>query len=164
MDLKRQTLLYVFRSDGGGHREVLLGEKLSGFGRGMIMGLGGHVEHGESDLEAAVREAHEEAHIVVPPESAIRVATLTYRFPTQPAWDAVVTVFLGPSWFGEVAPSEELSPIWFPVSNLPLDRMWDDERYWLPHVLAGKNLVADFTFDESCSAVQEHSVVEGKPE
>jgi hypothetical protein len=42
--------------------------------------------------------------------------------------------------------------------------MWDDEQFWLPQVLGGEQLVADFTFDQSCSAVRQHSVVAGRLE
>lgn len=161
VDLRRQTLLYVFRGDDE-TREVLLGEKLRGFGMGKIMGLGGHVEAGESDLEAAIREAHEEANVVVRRESAARAATLTYLFPARPTWDAVVAVFVCSSWSGEICASDEMAPIWFGLSELPLDRMWDDEQYWLPRVLAGEKLLAEFIFDESGTFVQEHSVLTGR--
>ncbi|MGI8416058.1 MAG: 8-oxo-dGTP diphosphatase [Nakamurella sp.] len=153
----------MFRGDAE-TREVLLGEKLRGLGTGKIMGLGGHAEAGESDLDAAIREAHEEANVVVRPESTARAVTLTYRFPSRPAWDAKVAVFVCSSWSGKVSASNELTPIWFGLSDLPLDRMWDDEQYWLPRVLAGENLLAEFIFDESCTAVQKQSVVAGLSE
>jgi len=49
MELTRQTLMYLFRGEVPA-REVLLGHKLRGFGEGKVMGVGGHVEAGESDL------------------------------------------------------------------------------------------------------------------
>lgn len=153
--------MYVFRGDGE-TREVLLGQKLRGFGKGKIMGLGGNVEAGEGYLDAAIREAYEEAHITVRPEAAEHVATLTYRFPSMPAWDAVVAVFLGRSWSGEVAPSDELAPAWFSAIAPPFERMWDDERYWLSRVLAGEQLTVEMIYNESCTAVQEHSVITGR--
>jgi len=160
MSLTRQTLLYVFRGESAA-REVLLGEKLQGFGTGMIMGLGGHVEDGESDAEAAVREAHEEAGVQVELADASRRATVTYRFPAQPSLDAEVAVFIGEPWTGHVTASDELRPEWFPVAQVPLDRMWDDEQYWLPCVLGGELLVAEFVFDDSGSKVAHHTVTRG---
>lgn len=163
MVMTRHTLLYVFGSRGGA-RDVLWGERLRGFGKGRGHGSRRARRTGRRALDAAVRGAHEEAHITVQRESAQRVAALTCRLPSKPAWDAVVAVCVGRSWSGCASPSEELSPSWFPVSDLALHRMWDDEQYWLPQVLGGASLVADFTFDEACSTVRRHSSVEGSPE
>ncbi|MDQ6658841.1 MAG: hypothetical protein M3Z00_11565, partial [Actinomycetota bacterium] len=64
-----------------------------------------------------------------------------------------VYVFVDRAWSGRVAPSDELRPAWFPVAELPLDRMWDDEQYWLSRVLGGESLNAEFVFDDSCAKV-----------
>ena len=60
------TLCFLLRDAERG-TEVLLGLKRTGFGIGKIVGIGGHVEPGESDAEAVVREVWEEAGVVVPP-------------------------------------------------------------------------------------------------
>ena len=57
-----------------------------------------------------------------------------------------VTVFTSADWSGEAAESDEIRPQWFPVTALPLDRMWDDGRHWLPRVLAGERLRAVFSY------------------
>jgi len=155
--LPLQTLLYIFRDDADG-RHVLLGEKIRGFGHGMIMAPGGHVEPGESVKPAAVREAEEEVGVTVSEADADHVAVLTYRFPTQPSLDAEVHAFCASRWSGIVRSSDELEPSWFPVDSLPLHRMWDDEQYWLPRMLTGQRLAAHFTFDESCRQVVQWSV------
>jgi 8-oxo-dGTP diphosphatase len=147
-----QTLLYVFRDHPTG-RQLLLGEKLTGFGRGMIMAPGGHVEPGESVAAAAIREAEEEAGVIIAPDDLDHLAVLTYLFPARPEWDAEVHAFCARQWSGIVRPSPELRPLWFAVDALPLQRMWDDERYWLPRALAGERLAAEFTFDDSCREV-----------
>lgn len=46
-----------------------------------------------------------------------------------------------------------MEPQWYPVTSLPLDDMWDDERYWLLRVLAGERLAAELTYDEACETV-----------
>lgn len=157
MSLPVQTLLYVFRESEAG-RQVLLGRKVRGFGLGMIMAPGGHVEPGESVESAAVRETQEEVGVTVAESDIDQVAALTYRFPSRPDLDAVVHAYCARRWSGEVQASDELDPIWFAVSELPLDRMWDDERYWLPRVLAGERLAAEFVYDASCTRVASNSV------
>lgn len=153
MALIRQTLCYVFRDGPDGSRQVLLGHKLRGFGTGKIMGLGGHVEPGETDAEAAVREMCEESGVVIDLADVSQRASITYLFPTQPNLNAHVGVFFGERWTGTVTPCAEIRPEWFPVDAPPLDQMWDDDRYWLDRVLAGERLTAVFTFDAAIELV-----------
>ncbi len=40
-----------------------------------------------------------------------------------------------------------MRPQWYAVSQLPFDAMWADDKHWLPRVLAGEKIVADFAFD-----------------
>lgn len=155
--LTSQTLCHVL-STTSGRTKVLLGRKLQGFGAGKVMGLGGHVEPGETEAEAAVREVYEESGVQIDPDYLSHRATITFRFPTKPKWDAVVTVFVGEQWTGNTTDSLEVSPAWYDIDQLPLDEMWDDERYWLPRVLHGERLTATITYDESCSKVTDAKI------
>ena len=143
-----------------GGRRVLLGRKKTGLGTGKIVGLGGHVEPGETARQAAVREVGEEAGLLVEPAALREVAVVTYLFPARPRWDQVVSVFSASGWTGEPAESDEISPRWFPVHELPLGQMWDDARYWLPQALAGHRLTARFTFAADCDTVAHAQVAE----
>ena len=153
MTLPRQALCYVFRDQVDGSRQVLLGRKLRGFGTGMIMGLGGHVEPGESDAQAALREVREESGLAIDPSSISHRAAITYLFPAKPSLNAQVAVFFGAYWSGTVTESDEIRPQWFSADAPPLQEMWDDEQYWLPHVLAGEHVVAVFTFNDAGARV-----------
>jgi 8-oxo-dGTP diphosphatase len=137
-------LLTADRADRG--REVLLGYKKTGLGQGKIVGLGGHLDPGESPAEAAVREVAEESGLRVPVAALTEVAHLTFLFPQSPSWDMDVVVFVSAAWSGTPAETEEIRPQWFPLDGLPFDRMWDDSRRWLPRVLAGERLTAAFTY------------------
>lgn len=88
MSVPVQTLLYVFCDDQEAGRQVLLGRKVRGFGSGLVMAPGGHVEPGESVVSAAVREAQDEVGITVSESDVDRIAVLTYRFPSRPELDA----------------------------------------------------------------------------
>ena len=85
--LTSTCLCLLTRTDGDGTREVLLGRKKTGLGTGKIVGLGGHVEPGESAAEAAAREAKEESGICVTPGSLALAAHVTFLFPAHPSWD-----------------------------------------------------------------------------
>ena len=38
---------------------------------------------------------------------------------------------------------------WFSRDKIPYDRMWDDDKYWLPAILDGKRVQATFVFREN---------------
>ncbi len=119
MQVSRQTLCYVFRPGDRGQQQVLLGRKKRGFGAGKIMGLGGHAEPGESDIACALREVYEEAGITIVPESVTQRAALTFIFPARPELNALVIVFIGKQWSGQVQESDEITPEWFDVASRP---------------------------------------------
>jgi 8-oxo-dGTP diphosphatase len=144
--LTSTCLCLLLRTRGDGTREVLLGYKKTGFGQGKIVAPGGHVEPGESAVAAAAREVKEESGVIVAQAALTEAAQLTFLFPEHPAWDMDVAVFTAADWSGEPAESDEIRPQWFPVTALPLDRMWDDGRQWLPRVLAGERLRATFSY------------------
>jgi 8-oxo-dGTP diphosphatase len=141
-----------------GAPRVLLGHKKTGLGQGKIVGLGGHVEPGESPAEAAAREAKEESGLTVPRAALTEAAELTFLFPAHPAWDMDVAVFTCAEWSGEPAETDEVRPQWFPVADLPFDRMWDDAPRWLPRVLSGERLRAVFRYADDNETVVAHTV------
>ena len=157
---RRSTCLCLLTSDSGSDRgrEVLLGHKKTGLGTGKIVGLGGHVEPGESPAEATAREVKEESGINVTAGALSELAHVTFLFPTRPSWDMDVVVFASADWSGEPAETEEIRPEWFPVTALPFDHMWEDARHWLPRVLAGERLAATFSYAPDCETVAEATI------
>ncbi len=53
--------------------------------------------------------------------------------------------------------SEEMSPRWFNEDALPYDRMWPDDQYWLPQVLAGKTILGRFDYSDD-DTIEDYSV------
>jgi 8-oxo-dGTP diphosphatase len=151
--LTATCLCLLTRVTAGGQREVLLGHKKTGLGTGKIVGLGGHLEEGETPAEAAAREVKEESGVHVLPGALTEAAFVTFLFPARPAWDMTVTVFTATDYSGDPAETGEIRPEWFPRAGLPLDRMWDDARQWLPRVLDGERLRATFTYAGDCATV-----------
>lgn len=118
--------------------EILLAMKKRGFGEGKWNGAGGMIEEG------ATRETEEEFNIT--PKSLTAVAILNFKFLDKPEWDRVVKVFTINEWEGEPCESEEMRPQWFPIKEIPLSAMWEADTHWLPVVLAGKVILADFDY------------------
>ena len=151
--LPQVCVCYVLRHGPDGGLQVLLGRKKKGLGLGNIVGLGGKLEPGETALDAAVREIEEESGLVVAASALEPRGVLTYLFPYREGWSQQSSVFVCTEWTGSPRESDELNPVWFDVSELPVDEMWDDARYWLPDVLAGEPVRATFTFGEDLATV-----------
>jgi len=134
------TLCFLIRDRPGGGTEVLLGLKKTGFGRGKIVGLGGHVEPGESHAEAACREVGEEAGVTVLERDLRPAGVVEFVFPARPEWNMCTTLFTTRRWQGEPVESREIAPEWFDALSLPVDRMWQDADHWLPVVLEGRTV------------------------
>ncbi|WP_427132756.1 8-oxo-dGTP diphosphatase [Pseudarthrobacter sp. S9] len=146
------TLCFLLR-DGAAGPQVLLGMKKTGFGIGKIVGLGGHVEPGETDAEAACREVHEEAGIIVR-ESDLRDAGLIeFVFPARPEWNMSTRLFTARRWTGDPVESPEIIPEWFLTSSLPLERMWQDAEHWLPVALGERVVDAVITLNDDNETV-----------
>ncbi len=141
--LRPASLCLLLRED-----EVLLALKKRGFGMGKWTGVGGKPEPGETIDQTAVRETEDE--IGVTPLAPRRVATLDFIFPDQPqfaGWSMRVAVYLADHWIGEPVETEEVAPAWFRRDAIPYPGMWADAPYWLPPVLRGQHIHAEFHFD-----------------
>jgi len=152
------TLCFIF--DGRPPRRILLGRKKRGFGCGKYNGLGGKVRPGETPIRTIVREVAEEAGVTVSLDTLRSVGSVTFVFPFEPTFDHHVHLFVTTDWGGEIRESAEVEPIWFPIDGIPFDRMWDDDRHWLPVVLAGKRIRAEFSFAEDNETVASWSLEE----
>ncbi|WP_416405562.1 8-oxo-dGTP diphosphatase [Arthrobacter sp. LFS091] len=139
MTAAQVTLCFLLRDAAGGEH-VLLGTKKTGFGRGKVVGVGGHLEEGETAEQAACREVMEEISVVVAPEDLVPAGTVDFVFPARPEWNMATTVFLTRAWDGEPIESVEIAPAWFPVDRLPVERMWADAEHWLPAMISGQRI------------------------
>ena len=152
------TLCFIL--DGQPPARILLGRKKRGFGKGKLNGFGGKVRPGETPIQAIAREVAEEAGVVVSLDTLRPAGSVTFVFPFRPAFDHHVHLFVTTDWHGEVHESTEMEPAWFPIDGIPFDSMWDDDRYWLPRVLSGKRIRAEFSFAEDNETVLSASLEE----
>ena len=131
------TLCFPLRVGDDGE-QVLLGLKKTGMGTGKVVGLGGHVEPGESVVQAICREVFEESSLTVEPLDLVPAGSVEFVFPAKPAWDMFTTVFLCRKFSGDPQESSEIQPRWYPVDGLPHQNMWADASHWLPAFLSGQ--------------------------
>lgn len=128
--------------------QVLLGHKKTGIGLGKIVGIGGHLEPGETPEQAAVRELLEETTVEVNEVDLVKVAEMTFLFPHEPNWSMLVHNYVVTKWVNEPAETLEIRPLWVKRHQIPVTEMWDDVRYWLAHALSGKYIEGRFVFGE----------------
>ena len=134
--------LCVVRND----THILLGMKKRGFGEGRWNGFGGKVQLGETIEEAARRELQEECGLEA--EALEKRGVLTFEMATSEEI-LEIHVYDVVSYRGEPVESEEMRPAWFRLTDIPFDKMWPDDRHWLPRFLEGQPVHGKFYFLDS---------------
>jgi 8-oxo-dGTP pyrophosphatase MutT (NUDIX family) len=160
--MKQATLCILVKEENQGEKEILLAMKKRGFGKGRWNGIGGKVDLEKGDksiVGAAIRETQEEIGVKV--KDMEKVALLNFRFPYIPEeqqnkWNQDVHVFLVRGWDGEPIETEEMAPKWFKLTDIPFEKMWDDDKYWLPHIVEGRKIEGRFVFKKGEVIVQKN--------
>ena len=132
------TLVFVVRAG-----QILLIRKKRGLGAGKINGPGGRVESGESFDACAVRELREELGIT--PVDLVKLGE--HRFQFVDGYSTFVHVYRASDLEGTPVETEEAVPLWVGLDAIPFDEMWEDDRYWLPLVIAGTRFCGSWIFD-----------------
>lgn len=143
MKIDRNTTLMILR-DGD---KVLFGVKKRGFGKSKLVGVGGKVDKGETVEEAAVRETQEEIGVKVTEYQKVGELIFDNLVYKDKLECHKMHIFIGTAWEGEPVESDEIDPTWFDVREIPYDKLWEDDQYWLPYVLVGDFVQGYFHFD-----------------
>ncbi len=130
----RANLLYVIKEN-----KVLLIYKKKGHGKGLFNGIGGRIKKGEDIKESVIREAKEEVNIKV--KDVIFCGKINFD-DEKGKWE--VYVYKANNFEGEPKETKECKPIWFEIDKIPYDKMWPDDKYWLPLVFKNKKFNAFF--------------------
>ncbi len=133
------TLTFIVKND-----KILLIRKKRGLGAGKINAPGGRVEPGESHIECAIREVEEELHIT--PDNPEYVGESLFQF--TDGYSIHVYTYIANDYTGKPTETDEAIPLWFDLDNIPYNEMWEDDRYWLPLLLQGKQFKGRYLFDK----------------
>lgn len=144
-ELKPRTGLYFIKNG-----KILLGRKKKGFGKDKLLGIGGKVDAGETIAEAVSRECLEEVR--VKPIGFQKIAIIDFYFPLLDKfkfWNQQVIYYVARDWEGEITETEEIFPAWFDITKIPFAEMWPDAQYYLPSIVAGNYIEAEFLYNEN---------------
>ena len=126
---------------------IFLWEKKRGFAKWVLNWVWGKLEWNETIEECMIRETKEEIGVDILKQEKIWI--LHFFFDDKPEWNQSVHVFEISEYSWEIIESEEIRPLWFDLEKIPYDKMWDDDIYWLPRVLAWeKDIEYKFWFDD----------------
>ena len=158
--MRKATLVFlIIRSDDGKIAKILLALKKRGFGKGRWNGVGGKPDPGESIMDCARREASEEIGVKLSQINEIGV--IKFRFKYNEDWDQDVYFYTCEKWEGTPAESEEMKPRWFAVDTIPYDKMWPDDKYWMPIALKENKFGGSILFGKN-DIILENNICEKK--
>lgn len=141
---KLETTLSILKKDN----KILLGMKKRGFGEGKFNGIGGKLKENESPEIAMIRETQEEINVI--PTKYEKVGYIEFdEYYKGVKENVVFHLYMVHEWEGNISESEEINPKWFDVNAIPYNKMFPDDKYWLPAILEGKKIKAYFEFDEN---------------
>lgn len=133
--------------------KLLLAQKKRGFGVGKINGIGGKQNPDEAITQTMLRETMEEIGVV--PTGYRRVAILDFdEYDGDTREFIEVHVYMADGYEGEIIESEEMKPQWFGLNELPYDRMFPDDIYFLPLLLEGKLIKGFFKYDKQFNMLE----------
>jgi 8-oxo-dGTP diphosphatase / 2-hydroxy-dATP diphosphatase len=138
-DTKIETVSIVYQPP-----KILLGMKKVRFGKGKYNGFGGGVEEWETIEQSAIRETYDESGIKI--INPIEMGKILFEFDSDEE-DHLVYFFKATKYKGTPEESDEMKPEWFHENNIPYDKMWPNDKYWLPLLLQGKRFRGNFKFD-----------------
>ena len=144
------TLCYLIKDN-----KVLLQRKSNElFGGGKWNGPGGKLKENEDPQECAVREILEETNIKISnPEKRGFL-----KFFKGNELFIACHIFVTNEFEGEPRSGREGIVDWFIFNELPFEKMWPDDKVWMPLMLQGKNFEGEFYFDDNLKELLEYKI------
>ena len=70
-----------------------------------------------------------------------------HRFQFVDGYSTYVHVFRAPDLRGTPVETDEAVPLWVDLDAIPYDRMWEDDKLWLPLLVEGRRFSGYWIFD-----------------
>lgn len=96
-----------------------------------------------------IRESKEEIWINILKSDLKYLWVLHFYFDKNKEWNQDVYIYNILDFTWDIIETDEIKPLWFDIDNIPYDKMWKDDIYWLPRVLNWeKDIEYNFWFDK----------------
>lgn len=125
--------------------KILMIYKKRGLGKGLYNFPGGKIKSNEKGEECAIRELKEETGLIG--EIAEYVGKITFIIDENHIEE--MSIYLIKKFKGNIIETDEAIPMWVNVNEIPYDKMWEDDKEWVPLVLAGYKIKCKFYFSNN---------------
>lgn len=136
------TLCYIFKEN-----KCLLLQRAKGIGAGKINAPGGKLKNNETIEDCAIREVFEETGLKVLELNYHGILNFFFGQRSEPDW--IVHVFSTNSFEGKIKESDAGILKWWDIDKIPFERMWPDDKHWMPLLLKGKKFKCSFFYDKN---------------
>jgi len=137
--------------------KILLQYKAAGkFGEGKWNGPGGKIKPDETPVEGVIREVKEETGLTI--LDPVLNGLIDFYFGEKPEPDWITYIFRVTEFEGKIIPNDEGELRWFRVEDIPYEDMWQDDAYWLPAFIEGKQLEGTFWFNAAGTELIRHKL------
>lgn len=129
-------------------KKVWLAVKTRNIGKGCWNGYGGGVELEDKNLVECLKiETKTECKVEIKGVEKVAIIDFHNTKTDGETFVCKVHIFWIKDWEGIPQESEEMAtPTLFEINNLPLEKMMPADKEWLPLVLAGKKLIAEYFY------------------
>lgn len=142
-------------------KQVCLPLKKRGFGQGWHNGYGGKLMPDETLEASAKRELFEESGVQA--ETLEKRAVLTFVF-LHTGKSIESHIFWCEKFTGMPQETEEMQPFWFGFGSAPYEKMWPDDKFWFPKLLAGEKFTGQFEFLDDQPTIGSYEIRSGIPD
>jgi len=136
--------------------QVLLQKKARGFGAGKWNGPGGKIENGETPEEGTIREVKEETNLDI--RNLKKAGKIEFIFTENYDSNNYTYIFVCKDYEGNPKDMGEGELRWYNILEIPLEKMWDDDKYWLLQVLKGEKVSKRFYFDKNGIVIKQENI------
>lgn len=144
--MRKEACLSIIE-DTNNHKFLMI-KHLRGMNKGFVNFCGGKKEEGETMDDCVRRETFEETGLII--ENPKQVGYLEF-----PSMEFYVWVFKSTKFHGEVkAKEDEVEVFWQDIDTIPLDKMRNADKDYVPEIIEGKYVKKQYVYDENGNVVK----------
>ncbi len=149
------TLGHIINGD-----RLLLKEATRGVSKGKWNGPGGKIDKGETPKQCIIRETYEETGIRM--INPFYHGRLFFYMNGKRSLTFLGYLFSTRKFSGKAKSTEEGKVKWVKIKDIPYEKMWDDDKYWMQLMLSGRKFDLYCYYDKQNKRVIDSKIVPRK--